>query len=74
MALDEANPLNATALKSILRETDTKIAAALERQTAALLTVAEAITLAAAKGERENLTLDLAKRMISTIFTEFLKP
>ena len=71
----ETNALNATALKSILMDTEGRIVAALQRQTAALLTVAEAITLAAAASRGESvLTPVLAKAMISGIFNEFLKP
>jgi hypothetical protein len=74
MAVDEMNPLNATALKSILMDSESRIVGALQRQTAALLTVAEAISLASAKEQGENLTPVLAKAMISGIFNEFLKP
>jgi hypothetical protein len=70
----ETNPLNATALKSILMGTESKIAGALERQTAALLTVAEAITLASATSRGEVLTPALARVTIVSIFKEFLKP
>jgi hypothetical protein len=70
----ETQPLNATALKSILTGTESRIVGALERQTAALLTVAEAITLAVAATRGENLTPVLAKAMISGIFKEFLNP
>jgi hypothetical protein len=68
------NPLNANAFGSILRSSEANIVGALQRQTAALLTVAEAITLAAAASRGEAvLTPALAKAMISGIFNEFLK-
>ena len=70
----EAKQLTAAALRSVFSTIETRVRYALDRQTAALLTVAAHIAMASASSRDQDLTPVLAKAMVSATFAEFLKP
>jgi hypothetical protein len=70
----ETKPLTAAALRAVLTSIETRILHALERQNAALLTVAAHIAMSRASSPDQDLTPELAKAIVTATFKEFLKP
>ena len=70
----ETQPLTALALRSVLTTIETRILHALERQIAALLTVAAHIAMSSASSREQDPTPVLAKAIVTATFKEFLKP
>jgi hypothetical protein len=69
----ETKPLTAPALRAVLTSIETRILHALERQNAALLTVAAHIAMSSASSRDQDLTPGLAKAIVTATFKEFLK-
>jgi hypothetical protein len=70
----EEKQLTAPALRAVLTSIESRVLRAIERQTAALLTVAAQVAIASASSRGQDLTPVLAKAIVSASFAEFLKP
>jgi len=70
----EEKQLTAPALRAVLTSIESRVLHAIERQTAALLTVAAQIAMASAASRGHELTPVLAKGLVTASFAEFLKP
>ena len=66
--------LTAPALRAVLTSIESRILYAIERQTAALLTIAAQVAMASAASRGQELTPGLAKALVSASYAEFLKP
>ena len=70
----EVKQLTAPALRAVLTTIESRVLHAIERQTAAILTVAAQIAMASASSRGQDLTPVLAKAIVTASFKEFLKP
>jgi len=70
----KTKPLTAPALRAVLTTIETRILYALERQNAALLTIAAHIAMSSASSREQDLTPVLTKAIVTATFEKLLKP
>ena len=70
----EGKQLTASALRAVLTTIESRSLHAMDRHTAALLTVAAQVAMASAASREQELSPVLAKAIVSATFAEFLKP